>query len=161
MAQFTSCNSTLLNSTSFVNNSILSHVANLTCQNSSAASNNSSDTSDSSNSTLLVGGVAKYFCYVFYALVLLLGVFGNIVVFYVVGFRKKKRNSGDVYILSLACADLFGSLAAPLIMLNDLITDMSVWFYGGILCYIMPAITPATMCASAWSLVLISVDRLR
>ena len=94
-------------------------------------------------------------------MVLLLGVFGNIVVVYVIGIRKKKRNSGDIYILSLACADFIGSLVAPLIMIGDLITDMSVWIYGEILCYVMPTITPATLCASAWSLVLISVDRLR
>ena len=161
MAQFTSCNSTLVNSTSFVSNSILSHVENLTCQNSTAVSTNLSNNSDSSDSTLHVGSTVKYLLYVFYGLIFLLGVFGNIVVFYVVGFRKKKRNSGDIYILSLACADFLVSLVAPLIVLNDLITGASVWFYGEILCYVMPPISIATMCASAWSLVFISVDRLR
>ena len=34
------------------------------------------------------------------------GLFGNIMVLYVVGYRKKKRKSGDFYILALACADI-------------------------------------------------------
>ena len=161
MDQPASCNGTMVNSTFFVNNSIPARLVNLTCQNSSAVSSNSTINSNSPSSFLVIEGAAKYFCYVFYGLVLFLGVFGNIVVFYVVGFRKKKRNSGDLCILSLACADFLGSLVVPLVMLNDLITNMSVWFYGEILCHIMPVITLTTMCASAWSLVLISVDRLR
>ena len=108
-----------------------------------------------------VHGAAKQFCYVFYGLVLFFGVFGNIIVFYVLGYRKKKRNSGDVYILSLACADFLASLIVPMVFLNDLVSDYSNWFYGKAMCYVLPTISPLTMCASGWSLVLISVDRYR
>ena len=108
-----------------------------------------------------VQGEAKYICYVFYGLVLFFGVFGNITVFYVIGYRKKKRNSGDIYILSLACADFLASVTTPMVILNDLITDYSGWFYGEAMCYLLFPISLATICASGWSLVLISIDRYR
>ena len=108
-----------------------------------------------------VQGEAKYICYVFYALVFFFGVFGNIIVFYVIGYRKKKRNSGDVYILSLACADFLASVATPMVILNDLITDYSGWFYGEALCYVLYPTSLSTICASGWSLVLISLERYR
>ena len=108
-----------------------------------------------------VKGPAKYICYVLYGLVLFIGVFGNIFVFYVFGYRKKTRNSGDVYILSLACADFLASLIVPSILLSDLVTNYSGWLYGSTMCHILPPIAQATMSASGWSLVLISLDRYR
>ena len=159
MAGFSSCNASVVNSTLLVNISL--HSGYFRCPNSSVNAGNSTLTAGSWSSMLPVEGAAKYVCYVFYALVLFFGIFGNIIVFYVVGYRKTKRNSGDVYILSLACADFLASLIAPMVMLNDLITDFVGWVYGEALCHVMPAITPTTMCASAWSLVFISVDRLR
>ena len=161
MDQDRSCFSTVLNGTLLVNTSIPSHLMKLTCQNSSTSLTNSTVKLNFSSSIPLIDGAAKYICYVFYGLILPIGVFGNSVVVYVVGFRKKKRNSGDIYTLSLACADFLATLVAPMIVINDLITDMSVWFYGEILCHVMHAITLATLCASAWSLAFISIDRLQ
>ena len=143
--------------TMLLNSSVSTHSANFTFLNSNVTLTNSS--SDATYSALPIA--AKYTCYVFYGIVLLFGTLGNILVFYVIGYRKKRRNSGDVYMLSLASADFLASLAAPLVMLSDLITDFSGWFYGEMLCYVMPTISPITMCASAWTLVLISADRLR
>ena len=122
------------------------------------------------NSTLLIDsteymhpvrGAAKYIWYVLYVLVLLSGIFGNILVFYVIGYLKKKRNSGDIYILSLACADFFASLVVVVIMVNDLITNYSAWIFGKALCYVLPGVSQATKCASAWFLILISLNRYR
>ena len=108
-----------------------------------------------------VRGGAKYIWYILYVLVLLSGIFGNILVVYVIGYLKKKRNSGDIYILSLACADFFASLVVVVIMVNDLITDYSAWIFGKTLCYVLPGISEATKCASAWFLILISLNRYR
>ena len=108
-----------------------------------------------------VQGAAKYICYVFYVLVLFFGIFGNMLVFYVIGYRKKKRNSGDIFILSLACADFLASLGVAMIYVNGIITGFSGWVYGKELCYILPGISQTTTCASGWFLVLISLDRYR
>ena len=147
----------MMNTLLFNSSASMHPTINFTFMNSNITLTNSS--LDAMHSALPVA--AKYACYVFYGMVLFFGTLGNILVFYVIGYRKKKRNSGDIYMLSLASADLLASLAAPLVMLSDLITDFSGWFYGEMLCYVMPTISPITMCASAWTLVLISVDRLR
>ena len=160
MARFASCNISLLHNTSTLNSSVSLLSGNQTC-NATLQPINSTTSTAASYDFLPVRGTAKYICYVFYALVFFFGVVGNMIVFYVVGYRKKRRNGGDIYILSLACADFMSSVFVPMVMLNDLITDFSGWFYGEAMCYILPSMTPATMCASAWSLVLISLDRYR
>ena len=78
--------------------------------------------------------------------------------FYVVSFRKRKRNLGDIFHLSLSCADFLGSLVEPVVMLQGLITSRSGWVFGQILCCVMLAIMIYTLCASTWSLVLISIE---
>ena len=122
---------------------------------------NSKDVADNQAMFSPIKGAAKDICFAVYALVLFFGFFGNIVVIYVLGYRKKKRNSGDVYMLSLACADFLASIAAPLVMINDLVTHYSTWLYGEAMCYALPTILQATICASGWSLVFISLDRYR
>ena len=148
----------MLTNTSLSNSSASMHpTINFTFMNSNITLTNSS--LDATYSALPVA--AKYASCIFYGMVFFVGTFGNILVFYVVGYRKKNRNSGDVYMLSLAFADLLGSLVVALVMLSEFMTDFSGWLYGEILCYVMPTISIMTMGASAWTLVLISVDRLR
>ena len=108
-----------------------------------------------------VQGPVKYVSYIMYGMVFFFGIFGNIIVLYVVGYRKKKRNSGDLYILALGCADFLASMAVCVIMVNHMLTDFSGWLYGEAMYYVLPGILQATMCASGWFLVLISLDRYR
>ena len=81
-----------------------------------------------------VRGTAKIFCYI-YGMVAFFGVTGNSIVLYVIGYRKKRRTSSDNFILSLAIADFLSSVFAPILMLNDLITDSKFWLYGVAMCY--------------------------
>ena len=108
-----------------------------------------------------VRGTAKIFCYIFYGMVAFFGVTGNSIVLYVIGYRKKRRTSSDIFILSLAIADFLSSLFAPMLMLNDLITDSKCWLYGGAMCYLVHLVEGVALAASAWSLLLISLDRYR
>ena len=108
-----------------------------------------------------VQGTAKYICHIVYGLVIVFGIVGNIIVFHVVGYRKKKRNPCDKYILSLACTDFLASLLMIFFVSNDAITDFSSWLYGESMCYVCSAVLPATMCASGWFLALISLERYR
>ena len=108
-----------------------------------------------------VKGSVRYLTYIVYGMVFFFGIFGNIVVFCVVGYIKKKRNSGDRYILVLACSDFLSSLALSVAMLNMMVTDFSSWLYGEALYYVVVGTSQATTCASGWFLVLISLDRYR
>ena len=106
-------------------------------------------------------GPVMYITYIVYGIVFFFGIIGNIIVLYVVGYRKKKRNSGDLYVVALACTDFLSSVIECVIMLNHMITHFSGWLYGEVLCYILPGTSQATTCASGWVLVLISLNRYR
>eukprot|EP00112_Aurelia_sp_Birch-Aquarium-sp1_P023640 Seg711.2 transcript_id=Seg711.2/GoldUCD/mRNA.D3Y31 product="Neuropeptide receptor 22" protein_id=Seg711.2/GoldUCD/D3Y31 len=131
------------------------------CCNTSILSTNSTMNAGSQPLFFLVRGTAKIFCYVFYGMVVFIGVTGNSIVLYVIGFRKKRRTSSDILILSLACADFLSSVFAPMLMLNELITDTKGWLYGEAMCYVAHQVEGVALTASAWSLLLISLDRYR
>eukprot|EP00112_Aurelia_sp_Birch-Aquarium-sp1_P013575 Seg2883.2 transcript_id=Seg2883.2/GoldUCD/mRNA.D3Y31 product="Neuropeptide FF receptor 2" protein_id=Seg2883.2/GoldUCD/D3Y31 len=103
----------------------------------------------------------KIFSYVWFGLIFLVGVCGNSIVLYVLGYRKKKLTSCDIYILALAFTDLISSICAPMDVLNQIITNLIGWFYGEVMCHILPAIMPITFDSSVWLLVAISCDRYR
>lgn len=104
----------------------------------------------------------KIFSYVWFGLIFLVGVCGNSIVLYVLGYRKKKKlTSCDIYILALAFTDLISSICAPMDVLNQIITNRIGWFYGEVMCHILPAIMPITFDSSVWLLVAISCDRYR
>ncbi|XP_057305769.1 neuropeptide Y receptor type 4-like [Hydractinia symbiolongicarpus] len=94
-----------------------------------------------------------------YSFVFLCGMVGNTVVLYVIHRKKTRNTMSDVLIASLAFADFLASLNVPLVMIYDLLCP--AWHLGYALCKILPSMNGFTICASAWSLVLVSVDRLR
>ena len=75
------------------------------------------------------------------------------------GYLEKRRDLGDIYILSLACADFFASLVVVVLMVNDIITNHSAWMFGKALFYVLHGVSHATTSALAWFLALISVDK--
>ena len=150
----------MLNKSSLFNSSSLT-LRNFTFANSILQPTKPRATTTLSYEFAPVQGVAKQFCYILYSLVLFFGVCGNAIVFYVLGYRKRRRNSGDIYVLSLACADFLASLFMPMVFLNDLVTNYSGWLYGKAMCYILNPFSLATICASGWSLVFISLNRYR
>ena len=159
---FDEYNATSYNSSVPVINSSLYNWNNVSCGNSSLPSFDSTDwTNFTYEFVSPVKGAGKYICYVFYGLALFFGIIGNMIVFYVIGYRKKKRNSADIFILSLACADFLASMGMAMLYVNVLITGFYGWLYGKTLCYILPGISQTTRCASGWFLVLISLDRYR
>ena len=99
--------------------------------------------------------------YLRFTITLLLGVIGNAFVIYVVGYLKNKRKSEDIYVLSLASADILTSLlsAAEFLIYNFAIEHGFNGFK-----YFLFAVTSiyrVIICASAWLLVCISVNRYR
>ena len=159
--QFRTYNISLVNSSlPFINSSLL-NVSNVSILNSSLELKYSGDPKNGPEVIVPVHGAAKFISFIVYGLILVSGILGNTIVLYVLGYRKKKRNSGDLYVLSLAWTDLLASLIVATFVLNDSITDFSGWIYGEVLCHLFSSVVPAAMCASGWFLALISLDRYR
>lgn len=95
-------------------------------------------------------------------IVFLVGVPGNSMVIYVLGINQKQNrsNSGNVFIVNLAVADILASAAVPTVIIRDLLHTHR-WNLGSFLCYLLPALNPITLVASSWALVVISIDRYR
>ena len=61
--------------------------------------------------------------------------------------------------ISLAAADLLGSIFVPILVISDLTTNDVKWYFGAAMCKILPSVSPLTLAVSSWSLVLIAADR--
>ena len=90
-----------------------------------------------------------------------MGVFGNAMVCYILGVKKRRKRQFDILLISLSIADLLASFAGPVTMIADLAGDHHVWYFGAFLCKVLPAISPITLFASSWTLAMISCDRFR
>ena len=74
--------------------------------------------------------------------------------------KKKELSGGDVFMVSLAAADFLASLFVPILTIHDFLSNLR-WHLAPIMCNILPAISPISLVASSWSLVLITADRYR
>uniref|UniRef100_UPI00359016D5 apelin receptor B-like n=1 Tax=Myxine glutinosa TaxID=7769 RepID=UPI00359016D5 len=93
----------------------------------------------------------------FYWLVFLFGVLGNgLVVWSTLHLKQKKRNT-DLYIVSLAVADLVFVVTLPLWSIYTAIGYH--WPFGGLLCTACRFIISLNMYASVLCLVILSLDR--
>ncbi|XP_072102458.1 C3a anaphylatoxin chemotactic receptor-like [Mobula birostris] len=91
-----------------------------------------------------------------YTLTFLLGVPGNVVVIWVMGF-KKTGGINRVGFLNLAVADLTYCLALPFLLGN--VASKSSWPRDNVFCKLLPAAIVLNMSASVFLLTLISIDR--
>ncbi|NXJ72988.1 C5AR1 protein, partial [Rostratula benghalensis] len=91
-----------------------------------------------------------------YALIFLLGVFGNGAVIWVTGFELRRTVNG-VWFLNLSVADLLCCLALPFLAL-PLARDHH-WPLGHFACKLVPSLTILNMFASVLLLTAISIDR--
>ena len=74
--------------------------------------------------------------------------------------KKKELSGGDVFMISLAVADLLASLFVPILAVHDFLSNLR-WHLGLVMCKILPSVSPICLAASSWSLVLIAADRCR
>jgi hypothetical protein len=93
---------------------------------------------------------------VFYALICLIGLFGNSLVIYVVFKFSKIRTVANIYILNLAMADELFLIGLPLLITTIIV---KTWVFGTILCRIYMTITSINQFASSFMLVLMSKSR--
>ena len=98
---------------------------------------------------------------VLYVIVCTIGVAGNILVCYILGFKEKCKRHFDVLLISLAIADLLALISGSMTMISDLTGDLQRWYFGPVLCKLLPSMSPITLFASSWTLAVISYDRFR
>lgn len=126
---------------------------------------NGSNIIDSNSSHSLVthshvfyGVLFRDLVFVAYIITFFFGVFGNIVVFYVLLNRKQKKKSIHLLTMNLSVSDLIVS-TFYLPMQMYLINTQLKWGLGGIMCRVMNGINSLTVNASIGTLVVITFDR--
>ena len=95
-----------------------------------------------------------------YCLVSIIGIPGNISIFFIFLRKKKRYSSGTTFIISLAFSDLMASIFIPVVMIHDLV-NLGGYSFGSVGCKLLSSMNILTTLASAWNLVLISLERLR
>ncbi|KAL2081556.1 hypothetical protein ACEWY4_023409 [Coilia grayii] len=92
---------------------------------------------------------------VFYALIFLLAIPGNVVVGLVIGSKRRVLSTSDVYLFHLMVADTVLALCLPF-----LATSMvHGWVFGNVLCKLISMLKEVSFYTSILFLVCISVDR--
>ena len=104
---------------------------------------------------------AKVILCIIYALIFLLGVFGNAIVICTLGFSRRRLNRRRYgFIISLATTDLLASVAMPFIMMNDVVSGFK-WHLGKVCCAVLPGMNILFLFTSAWLLMAIAWERMR
>ena len=98
---------------------------------------------------------------ILYVIVCTVGVTGNMLVCYILGFKAKCKRHFDVLLISLAVVDLMALVSGSMTMVGDLTGDLQRWHFGAAMCKLLPSISPITLFASSWTLAVISYDRYR
>lgn len=102
------------------------------------------------------GLIQGLFC-LFYVIILVLGLFGNVLVCYVVLRNKAMRTVTNLFIANLALADiLMCSLAVPF---TPLYTFLRRWVFGAILCSLVASAQACSVYISTLTLTSIAIDR--
>lgn len=97
----------------------------------------------------------KVFLPTVYGIIIFLGIIGNALVVYVVGFQKKVKNMTDKYRLHLSVADLLFVITLPFWAVDAAKT----WYFGGALCVSVHMIYTLNLYSSVLILAFISLDR--
>lgn len=95
--------------------------------------------------------------YAFYSIIFVLGLFGNVLVVFVVGRNRQMHTVTNLFIANLALSDvLLCVLAVPF---TPLYTFLNRWVFGKTLCHVVPYAQGASVYISTLTLTSIAVDR--
>ena len=102
--------------------------------------------------------IIEQFEFIFCLIVLIFGFFGNVLVIVTFSGKDTKLNTCEVFMISLAVSDLFGTFCIPLLtMLHYKSVEIS--FLGNFGCQFLYWLSTTSITVSAFSLVTISIDR--
>jgi len=140
-------------------------MENLTKENISDLYNSNNNTLQHSNETspFAFSKTTTIFYYAAFSLMFVVGTIGNSIVMYIITIKKvAKKTNFDIYILSLAVADLLASIFLPVVMIHDLYTKWHHWHLAGdVGCKTLLPMPHINSLVSALMLIVISFDRLR
>lgn len=95
--------------------------------------------------------------YILYSTIFVLGVFGNVLVCYVVGRNRAMQTVTNFFITNLALSDiLLCTLGVPF---TPLYTFMEQWIFGNVLCRLVAGAQAVSVYISTLTLTSIAVDR--
>lgn len=95
--------------------------------------------------------------YVLYVIIFLLGLFGNILVCYIVYSNKAMQTVTNLFITNLALSDiLLCSLCVPF---TPLYTFIGKWIFGRVICHLVPYAQATSVYVSTLTLTAIAIDR--
>lgn len=122
----------------------------------SNATNNGSLMSNGSNDFTSNFVVQMMFC-IFYGNIFVLGVFGNMLVCYVVARNRQMQTVTNLFITNLALSDILLCLLA--VPFTPLYTFLGGWVFGNTLCHLVPYAQGVSIYISTLTLTGIAVDR--
>ncbi|KAH8369873.1 hypothetical protein KR093_001341 [Drosophila rubida] len=112
---------------------------------------------DADKSDIMLNQFVQLFFYVLYTTVFVLGVFGNVLVCYVVLRNRAMQTVTNIFITNLALSDiLLCVLAVPF---TPLYTFMGRWAFGRTLCHLVSYAQGCSIYISTLTLTSIAIDR--
>ena len=92
--------------------------------------------------------------------ILIIGVFGNSLIIYVFGYKKRRQiKRFENFLLLLAVVDLIASFVIPMSFFYLTATDFKRWDFGETGCHIIPSLLQMSITVSHGVLILISYER--
>ncbi|XP_055617201.1 cholecystokinin receptor type A-like isoform X2 [Toxorhynchites rutilus septentrionalis] len=92
-----------------------------------------------------------------YSIIFLLAVIGNSLVILTLVLNRRMRTITNLFLLNLAVSDLFlGVFCMPFTLVGTLLRD---FIFGKVMCKLLPYLQASSVAVSAWTLVIISVER--
>lgn len=95
--------------------------------------------------------------YLIYGTIFILGIFGNVLVCYVVGRNKAMQTVTNFFITNLALADIL--LCALAVPFTPLYTFLGEWIFGRVLCHLVAYAQGTSVYISTLTLTSIAIDR--
>ncbi|ODN00510.1 Neuropeptide Y receptor type 2 [Orchesella cincta] len=95
--------------------------------------------------------------YIVYATIFVLGIFGNVLVCFVVGRNKAMQTVTNFFITNLALADIL--LCALAVPFTPLYTFLGEWIFGRVLCHLVAYAQGTSVYISTLTLTSIAIDR--
>lgn len=95
--------------------------------------------------------------YLIYGIIFILGIFGNVLVCYVVGRNKAMQTVTNFFITNLALADIL--LCALAVPFTPLYTFLGEWIFGRVLCHLVAYAQGTSVYISTLTLTSIAIDR--
>lgn len=94
--------------------------------------------------------------YILYTVIFFLGIFGNILVCYIVYSNKAMQTVTNLFITNLALSDILLCLVIPF---TPLYTFIDKWIFGSLVCHLVPYAQATSVYVSTLTLTAIAIDR--